>query len=105
LGMALCNKIDADGHRDATALAEAEIAFARARQISLEIGRVSAVAANAPYWAISIELARGRASDALRRLDEALALVGHRPRRWGYVMAFRIWVAAELGDDDLCRRS
>jgi ATP/maltotriose-dependent transcriptional regulator MalT/DNA-binding SARP family transcriptional activator len=104
LGFALCNAVDATGRRDQAALAEAEASFARATQLYLELGRPAVASAIAPYWAVSLELAAGRAGDALRRLDRALTLVADRPRRWGYVMAFRIWVAAELGDDDLCRR-
>lgn len=105
LGIALCNRTDESGRRDEAALAEAGASFASATQLYLELGLATWASGLMPYWALSLDVASGRAGDALRRLDDALVLVANRPRRWGYVMAFRIWVAAELGDDDLCRRS
>jgi DNA-binding SARP family transcriptional activator len=65
----------------------------------------SAVSGMLPYWAISIEFARGHAAAAMDRLDEALALAAGRPQRWAYVLGFRAWVAAELGEEEICRTS
>jgi DNA-binding SARP family transcriptional activator len=103
LGQALCWRVDAAGRRDEAALAEAEECFWRAADGYRALGMRSALSGMAPYWAISIEFARGQATAAMKRLDEALALVGDRPRRWAYVMCFRAMVAAELGQDEVCR--
>ncbi len=105
LGQALCWKLDGAGRRDDAALAEAEECFTRASNLYRALGMRSAVSALAPYWAISIEFARGHAAAAMDRLEKALTLVTDRPRRWAYVMCFRAWVAAELGQDDVCRAS
>jgi DNA-binding SARP family transcriptional activator len=105
LGQARCGAIDVAGRRDVTALGEAEECFARATELFLEAGFNAVAASIAPYWAISIELASGRADAALRRLDRALTLTVDRPRGWGYVMTYKVVAAAELGDDELCRAS
>ncbi|HEV8064795.1 MAG TPA: BTAD domain-containing putative transcriptional regulator, partial [Acidimicrobiales bacterium] len=105
LAMSLCAATDATGRRDAACLAQAEECFARAEECFLTLGLRSAASSLAPYRAISLELAKGRAATALKRLDDALSLVVDRPRRWGYVMCFKIVAAAELGEDDLCRAS
>jgi len=102
---ALCWKLDGTGRRDEQALSEAEECFTRASDLYRALGIRSAVPALAVYVALEIELARGQAEAALRRLEEALALVADRPRRWAHLMCFRAWVAAELGRDELCRAS
>jgi ATP/maltotriose-dependent transcriptional regulator MalT/DNA-binding SARP family transcriptional activator len=103
LGQVLCWKVDSSGRADQRALDEAEDCFSHAGQIYLDLGLFSLASAQVPYWAIAVDLARGRAADALRRLDQALPWSADRPRRWGYIMCFRIWALAELGQDDLCR--
>jgi DNA-binding SARP family transcriptional activator/tetratricopeptide (TPR) repeat protein len=105
LGQALCWRVDGSGRRDEAALAEAEEYFTRATNLYRAQGMRSAVSALAPYWALMIEFAGGRAQAAMDRLEKALTLVSDRPRRWAYVMCFRAWVAAELGQDDVCRAS
>ena len=105
LGQALCWKLDRAGRRDEAALAEAEECFTRATNLYRALGMRSAVSALAPYWALMIEFAGGRAQAAMDRLEKALTLVSDRPRRWAYVMCFRAWVAAELGQDDVCQAS
>ena len=105
LGQALCWRLDSTGRRDEAALAQAEDCFARATNLYRALGMRSAVSALAPYWAIMIEFASGHAGAALSRLEKALNLVSDRPRRWAYVMCFRAWVAAELGQDDVCLAS
>ncbi|HTW09314.1 MAG TPA: hypothetical protein VME46_17540, partial [Acidimicrobiales bacterium] len=105
LGQALCWKLGPTGQRDAAALDEAEACFAWATDLYKSLGMLSAVSGLAPYWAISIEFARGHSHAALRRLEEALTLAGNRPRRYAHVLSFRAWVAAELGQDELCRAS
>jgi DNA-binding SARP family transcriptional activator len=57
------------------------------------------------YWAIFIEFARGHATAAMNRLEDALALVSDLPRRSAYLLCFRAWVASELGQDEICRTS
>ena len=105
LGQALCWRLDSAGRRDEAALAEAEECFTRATNLYRALGMRSAVSALAPYWAFMIEFAGGRAQAAMDRLEKALTLVSDRPRRWAYVMCFRAWVAAELGQDDVCQAS
>lgn len=94
---------DETGRLDPAGLVEAEQCFRKARELYLSLGMRSAASSLVPYWAIKLDLARGRGEAAMRKLDEALSLVVDRPRRWGYVMCFKTWVAAELGQDDLCR--
>jgi DNA-binding SARP family transcriptional activator/ATP/maltotriose-dependent transcriptional regulator MalT len=105
LGHALCWHLDNEGRRDEAALVEAGDCFTQASNLYLALGMRSAASSLAPHAAIFIELATGRSRVAMRRLDEALALVVDRPRRWAYLMCFRAWVAAELGMDELCRAS
>jgi len=105
LGQALCWKLAPTGRRDEAALDEAEVCFARATDLFKGLGMVSAASAIAPYWAISIEFARGHAIAAMKRLEGALTLVADRPRRWAYVLSFSALVASELGQDELCRTS
>jgi DNA-binding SARP family transcriptional activator/tetratricopeptide (TPR) repeat protein len=105
LGFALCWRLDASGRRDEASLTEAEECLNRASDLYRALGMRSALSALAPYWAVNLELARGHVAAAMDRLDQALALVADRPRRWGYVMCFRTWMAAELGQDDVCRTS
>jgi tetratricopeptide (TPR) repeat protein len=93
LGQALCWRVDGSGRRDEAALAEAEEYFTRATNLYRAQGMRSAVSALAPYWALMIEFAGGRAQAAMDRLEKALTLVSDRPRRWAYVMCFRAWVA------------
>ncbi|MGP8209220.1 MAG: BTAD domain-containing putative transcriptional regulator, partial [Acidimicrobiales bacterium] len=105
LGQALCWRLDDQGRRDDDALAEAEECFVRASALYRGQGMRSAISALVTYWAIYIEFARGRAADAMARLEEGLALVADIPRRWAYLLCFRAWVAAELGRDEVCRAS
>ena len=105
LGQALCWKLDSAGRRDDSALAEAEECFSRASNLYQGLGMRSATSALVPYWAVSIEFARGQAADAMDRLEKGLNLVADLPRRWAYLMCFRAWVAAELGQDEVCRTS
>jgi ATP/maltotriose-dependent transcriptional regulator MalT/DNA-binding SARP family transcriptional activator len=105
LGQALCWRLDDSGRRDDSALAEAEECFSRASNLYQALGMRSATSALVPYWAVSIEFARGQASDAMARLEKGLNLVADLPRRWAYLMCFRAWVAAELGQDEVCRAS
>jgi DNA-binding SARP family transcriptional activator/ATP/maltotriose-dependent transcriptional regulator MalT len=105
LGQALCWRLDERGERDERALAEAQDHLARASDLYRSLNMRSTLSSLAPYWAINIEFVRGRAHDAMSRLDEALILVADRPRRRGYIMCFRAWVAADLGQDDVCRTS
>ena len=105
LGQALCWRLDDSGRRDDSALAEAEECFSRASNLYQALGMRSATSALVPYWAVSIEFARGQASDAMDRLEKGLNLVADLPRRWAYLMCFRAWVAAELGQDEVCRAS
>jgi ATP/maltotriose-dependent transcriptional regulator MalT/DNA-binding SARP family transcriptional activator len=105
LGQALCWRLDSAGRRDEAALAEAEECFSRASNLYQALGMRSATSALVPYWAISIEFARGHASEAMDRLEKGLNLVAGLPRRWAYLMCFRAWVAAELGQDEVCRTS
>ncbi|HTW97820.1 MAG TPA: hypothetical protein VMD59_03530, partial [Acidimicrobiales bacterium] len=105
LAQVLCWRLDDEGRRDEAALAEAEDCFARASELYRALGMRSAVSGLAPYWAISLELARGQAGVAMERLEDALSLVADRPRRFAYIMSFRAWVAAELGQDEVCRSS
>ena len=105
LGQSLCWRLDGAGRRDDDALAEAEECFSRASNLYQSLGMRSANSALVPYWAISIEFARGHAADAMDRLEKGLSLVAGLPRRWAYLMCFRAWVAAELGQDEVCRTS
>jgi hypothetical protein len=81
LGQALCWRLDRYGRRDEAALAEAEDCFTRASNLYRALGMRSAVSALAPYWAVSIEFARGQTAAAKTRLENALTLVADRPRR------------------------
>ena len=101
----MCRQVDGQGRRDEAALAEAEESFTLASNLFRALGMRSALSSLAPYWALTVDFARGRAAAAMARLDEALALVADRPRRWGYIMCFRALVAGELGQDDVCRAS
>jgi DNA-binding SARP family transcriptional activator/ATP/maltotriose-dependent transcriptional regulator MalT len=105
LGQAMCWRLDSAGRRDESALAEAEECFSRASNLYQSLGMRSATSALIPYWAVSIEFARGQAADAMERLEKGLNLVADLPRRWAYLMCFRAWVAAELGQDEVCRTS
>ncbi|HMK98421.1 MAG TPA: hypothetical protein VK425_12790, partial [Acidimicrobiales bacterium] len=105
LGVALCGRVDAAGRRDEGALREAEECFGRASDLFLSLGMRSGLAMIAPYWAIRIEFARGRAAAAMARIEDALASVANKPRQWGYLMIWRAWFAADLGQDELCRAS
>lgn len=106
LGMSLCWQLDASGRRrDEQALEEASSAFARATRLYRELSMPVAAAATIPYWAVSIEFARGRASRALEMLEEAVAEAAGSPRRWAYVHLFRALVAVDLGLDDKCTDS
>jgi ATP/maltotriose-dependent transcriptional regulator MalT len=81
LGQALCWRTDSTGRRDEAALAEAEGCFTRATNLYRALGMRSALSALAPYWALMIEFAGGRAAAAMDRLEKALTLVSDRPRR------------------------
>ncbi|HLK44740.1 MAG TPA: hypothetical protein VKT18_02070, partial [Acidimicrobiales bacterium] len=103
LGMALCWQLDESGRRrDERALDEASASFERATRLFHQLSMPAAAAAVVPYWAVSIEFARGRARTALEMLDAALAEGVGSPRRWAYVQTFRALVAADLGLDDVC---
>ncbi|HTV11006.1 MAG TPA: BTAD domain-containing putative transcriptional regulator [Acidimicrobiales bacterium] len=103
LGYALGWRLDASGRRDETALQEAAECFTTATNIFGALGMRSMVTRVAILWAMLIDFPSGRSAAALRRLDEALALVADRPRRWAYIMQMRAWVAAEAGLGALCR--
>lgn len=103
LGQALCWRRGDDGERHEDTLAEAEEYLSRAADLYRSLNMRSTLSSLAPYWAINIEFARGRPREAMKRLDEALALVADRPRRRGYIMCFKAWVAADLGLDEECR--
>ena len=75
LGQALCWRLDSSGRRDDSALAEAEECFSRASNLYQALGMRSATSALVPYWALSIEFARGHAAEALDRLEKGLNLV------------------------------
>jgi DNA-binding SARP family transcriptional activator len=105
LGQALCWRRGDDGERHEDTLAEAEECLSRAADLYRSLNMRSTLSSLAPYWAINIEFARGRAHEAMKRLDEALTLVADRPRRRGYIMCFKAWVAADLGHDEECRAS
>ncbi|HTX00544.1 MAG TPA: BTAD domain-containing putative transcriptional regulator [Acidimicrobiales bacterium] len=93
------------GQRDRAALAESEASFRRAADLYRALGMRSALAPVLVEKANLIDFDDGRASAALALLDEALALVVDRPRRWAYVQSFRAKVAADLGLDEVCRAS
>ncbi len=106
LAQSLCWQLDDSGRqRDERALDEATACFDRAERGYRELGMPTAAGALIPYWAISIELARGRARAALSMLEGAIVNLEAYPRRRGHALAFRAWVAAELGLDDVCRDS
>lgn len=100
LGRTLCWRIDDSGRRDNASFAEAERALTQAADLYRRLGMRSAVAGLVPYVAMWLDFARGKASSALRRLDEALSLTEDRPRRWAYVQSFRSEVLMELGEHD-----
>jgi DNA-binding SARP family transcriptional activator/ATP/maltotriose-dependent transcriptional regulator MalT len=104
LGIALSTR---RGERQAyeAALAQAEECFSRSYDLYRSLGMRSALAVVVPYWAMLVEFARGQAGAAMARIEEALAQVADRPRRWAYLMVWRAWLAAELGLDDICRSS
>jgi DNA-binding SARP family transcriptional activator/ATP/maltotriose-dependent transcriptional regulator MalT len=105
LGYALCRKVDSSGRRDEAALTEAEDCFARASELYKSLGMRSAVSFIAVDRASLIEFPRGQTAAAMERVEEALLMVVDRPRAWGFVMIWRACLAAELGQDELCRTS
>ena len=105
LGFALCRRLDGAGRRDEAALAEAEEHFARASDLYRALGMRSAASFIAVDWALHIEFPRGHAAAAMDRIEQALLMVADRPRARGFVMIWRALLAAELGNDELCRSS
>ena len=105
LGYALCRQVDEHGQRPEAALVEAEDCFARAARLYRDLGMRSAAAFIAVDWSSLIEFPLGHAAAAIERIEEALLLVADLPRAWAFVMLWRASYAAELGQDELCRRS
>ena len=105
LACGLCWEVDEHGRRVDRALRESAQCFERASAMYRDLGMRSSAAALVPYWSINLEFTQGQAARALARLDAALAEAIGRPRRWGFVMCFRGWVAADLGLDDICQSS
>jgi DNA-binding SARP family transcriptional activator len=100
LGRATCWRRDESGRRQEATQPEAAGYLEQASQLYLELGLRAAAAGLAPYRAIWIHFALGRPLEALAVLNEALALVLDRPRRYAYVLIFRAEVLLELGRYD-----
>lgn len=104
LGYALCHLVDSVGRRDEAHLIESEECFARATTLYRALGMRSAVAFIAVDWAVYIQFPRGRLTAAMERIEDALVLLADRPRAIGFVKVWRALFAAEMGQDELCRR-
>jgi len=105
LGYALCWRVKDDGRPDEAALLESEDCLSKGSALYRALGARSFFSALAVSWAMGLEFPRGNALAAMKRLEEALPLVADNPRRWGYVMIFRAWLAAELGLDEVAKAS
>jgi ATP/maltotriose-dependent transcriptional regulator MalT len=88
---------DPDGRRSVDGMREAASYFDQAAEILLAAGERAAVAALSVYRAIWIEFELGRPQEALRILDEGLALSVDIPRRYSSVLFYRAKVFGELG--------
>ena len=103
LGYALCYLRDEAGGREVSDLIEAEHYFARASALYRTLGMRSAASFVAVDWAVHVEFPQGRLAAALARIEEALDLIGDRPRARAFVLIWKALFAAELGQDELCR--
>jgi DNA-binding SARP family transcriptional activator len=97
LARATCWHTDETGARDEGAMRRSSDLFARAAASFRRAGRATAAVGTVPYRAMWIEFALGNARAALATLDEGLAAVAERPRRWAFLQSFRAEVLAELG--------
>ncbi len=86
-----------DGRRSVDGMREAAGYFDQAAEILLGAGQRAAVAALSVYRGIWIEFELGRPQEALRILDEGLALSIEIPRRYSSVLYYRAKVLGELG--------
>lgn len=93
----------ADRSHNEALLADADASFEQAVDLYRGLGMRSTLSAVLVDVAMTVLFSRGRAAAALATLDEALALVVDRPRRWAWVLCFHAKVAAELGLDEVCR--
>ena len=100
LARTLCWHYDDEGRRDADSLREADDRFAEAAELYERLGMRAAAAGMVPYRSMWIEFARGEAVRAAAMLDEAMAAIANRPRRWAYLLTMRAEVLLELGHDD-----
>lgn len=100
LGRTLCWHYDDEGRRDAASLREADDRLAEASDTYLRLGMRAAAAGMVPYRAMWIEYARGGAARAVQMLDEAMAAIVNRPRRWAYLLCYRAEAMLELGRPD-----
>ena len=105
LGRAICWHYDEHGRRDQASLREADELLAEAAAAYERLGMRAAAAGLAPYRAMWIQYARGDVQGAVERLDEALAQITDRPRRWAYVLTMRAEAALELGRHDEVQRN
>jgi len=100
LGRTLCWHYDDDGRRDADSLREADALLAESAEIYERLGMRVAAAGIVPYRSMWIEFARGESERAASMLDEAMAAIANRPRRWAYLLTMHAEVLLELGRHD-----
>ncbi len=97
LARAVYLQADDAGARDESAIRDASKLFAQAADRYRRAGLLGAAVGMVPYQAMWTQFAVGDARAALQTLDDGLALVVDRPRRWGFLQSFRAEVLTELG--------
>ncbi len=97
LARATCWRTDDHGARDELAIRRSSTLFAQAAASYRRVGLPTVATGLVPYQAMWIEFALGNAHAALATLDEGLAAVAERPRRWAFLQSFRSEVLVELG--------
>ena len=96
LARATCMRTDESGARDEAAIRRSGELFDRAAAIYRRVGLTWASAGTVPYRAMWIDYALGDALGAMELLEQGLAEVVERPRRWAYLQALRAEVLCEL---------
>ncbi len=97
LARATCQRRDASGIRDEAAMRRANELFSEVATSYRRIGLDTVAVGMVPYQAMWIQFALGNTRAALATLEEGLALVSNRPRRWAFLQSFRGEVLVELG--------
>ena len=97
LARAMCQRPDATGGRDEAAMRHANELFSEAAASYRRVGLTTVAVGTVPYQAMWIQFGLGHARAALATLEEAMAIIARRPRRWAFLQSFRSEVLTELG--------